>query len=86
MKLNEDGSIPEQATLSNDPEMEQQVRCLRISPDAKHVACGDWTGNIRIHDLRNNFEEIQCIPAHENEVVCLDYSPLIDLVGSGNSA
>ena len=50
------------------------LRCIKCSPDWKHIACGDWTGNIRVHDL-NNFEEVQCIQAHENEVVCLDYTP-----------
>jgi len=47
------------------------------------LACGDWTGNIRIHDLSNTnttlystYDEIQCIQAHESEVVCLDYSPI----------
>jgi len=59
-KLNEDGTVPEQATLTDDKDVEQQVRCLSFSPDGKHVACGDWTGNIRVHDLKS-FEEIQCI-------------------------
>lgn len=84
-KLNEDGSMPEQATLTNNEEVEQQVRCLKISPDGKHVACGDWTGNIRVHDLKS-FEEVQCIQAHDNEVVCLDYSPIIDLTGGNGSS
>ena len=49
------------------------LRCIKCSPDWRHIACGDWTGNIRVHDL-NTFEEIECIQAHENEVVCLDYT------------
>jgi WD40 repeat protein len=36
------------------------LRCIKCSPDWKHIACGDWTGNIRIHDL-TSFEEIECI-------------------------
>ena len=59
------------------PELEHPVRCIRCSPDFKHIANGEWTGNIRIHDLQT-FEEIQCIQAHDGEVVCLDYSPYID--------
>ena len=50
------------------------LRCSRCSPDYSLIACGDWTGNIWIYDL-NTFEEVQCIQAHENEVVCLDYTP-----------
>jgi len=57
-RLNEDGSMPEQATLSpDDKDLEYQVRCVRISPDGKHVTCGDWTGNIRVHDVKT-LEEI----------------------------
>ena len=55
-----------------------------MSPDGKHVACGDWTGNIRVHDVKT-LDEIQCIQAHESEVLCLDYSPIIDLQAGGNS-
>lgn len=83
--MNEDGTMLEQATMSpDDKDLEQQLRCVRLSPDGKHVACGDWTGNIRIHDSKS-FEEIQCIPAHDSEILCLDYSPLIDLSGGDTS-
>ena len=32
------------------------VRCIRISPDGKHLASGDRAGNIRIHELQVNIE------------------------------
>ena len=39
------------------------------------MACGDWYGNIRIHDLKSDsLEEVKCIEAHENEVLSIDYS------------
>jgi WD40 repeat protein len=39
------------------------------------LACGDWEGNIRIHDLTNDkLEEKQCIEAHENEILSLDFA------------
>jgi len=64
--------------MNIDKDIEQQLRCIKISPDGKHIACGEWTGNIRIHDLRS-FEETQCIQAHDSEVVCLDYTSPIEL-------
>ena len=76
--MNEDGT-PE-TTMTAEKEVEQQLRCIRVAPDGKHLACGEWMGNIRIFDLRS-FEETQCIQAHDSEVTCIDYSPSIDLQG-----
>ena len=28
------------------------VRCIRISPDGRHLASGDRAGNIRVHELQ----------------------------------
>jgi WD40 repeat protein len=49
--------IPDDKVAGANAEMEQLLRCIRCSPDWKHIASGDWTGNIRIHDL-NSLEEI----------------------------
>ncbi|XP_072381663.1 mitogen-activated protein kinase-binding protein 1 isoform X2 [Diabrotica undecimpunctata] len=49
------------------------VRCIRISPDGKHLASGDRAGNIRIHDLSSMREDCK-IEAHDAEVLCLEYS------------
>ncbi|XP_076238466.1 WD repeat domain 62 isoform X3 [Calliopsis andreniformis] len=49
------------------------VRSIRISPDGKHLASGDRSGNIRIHDL-SSLEELCLIEAHDAEVLCLEYS------------
>src|SRR5690349_8923452 len=73
----EDGATPTaEGVIPDDKvaaaEMEQLLRCISCSPDWRHIASGDWTGNIRIHDL-HTLEELQCIQAHENEVVCLAY-------------
>ncbi|KAH9375919.1 hypothetical protein HPB48_012559 [Haemaphysalis longicornis] len=52
------------------------VRCLCISPDGKHLASGDRTGNIRIHQLQQaGAQEVCKIEAHDSEVLCLEYSP-----------
>ncbi|XP_078051188.1 WD repeat domain 62 isoform X2 [Augochlora pura] len=49
------------------------VRSIRVSPDGKHLASGDRSGNIRIHDLAS-LEELYLIEAHDAEVLCLEYS------------
>ncbi|XP_052106748.1 mitogen-activated protein kinase-binding protein 1-like isoform X4 [Mytilus californianus] len=49
------------------------IRSLCISPDTKHLASGDRIGNIRIHDLET-LQEIATIEAHDQEVLCLQYS------------
>jgi len=50
-----------------------------LSPDGKQLACGDWYGNIRIHQLDNELlEELSVIEAHENEVLSLDYTEVDD--------
>lgn len=56
-------------------DIEQAIRCLRISPDGAMLACGDFYGNIRIHSISGDkMDEVQCIEAHENEVLSLDFS------------
>ncbi|XP_074041740.1 WD repeat domain 62 isoform X2 [Leptinotarsa decemlineata] len=49
------------------------VRCIRVSPDGKHLASGDRAGNIRIHDS-TTMKELIKIEAHDAEVLCLEYS------------
>ncbi|XP_029167192.1 mitogen-activated protein kinase-binding protein 1 isoform X2 [Nylanderia fulva] len=49
------------------------VRSIRVSPDGKHLASGDRSGNIRIHDVPS-LEEQCLIEAHDAEVLCLEYS------------
>ncbi|KAJ9523592.1 hypothetical protein QJQ45_007333 [Haematococcus lacustris] len=51
-----------------------QLRCLRLSRDATHLATGDVQGNVRVYDLHTRvlvaFKE-----AHESAILALDYSP-----------
>jgi WD40 repeat protein len=55
-------------------EMCNAIRCCRISPDGQEMACGDFYGNLRIYDLVSNKLK-HFIEAHNNEVICLAYSP-----------
>jgi WD40 repeat protein len=77
---NEDGTPLDQG--ENDRYAESIVhslRCLKFRPDGKHLACGDWTGNIRIFDLESKtLDELQLIEAHDKEISCLDFSPTIN--------
>ncbi len=33
---------------------EGQIRCIRCSPDGKHLACGDQAGILYIYDIENH--------------------------------
>jgi WD40 repeat protein len=79
---NDDGSI-EQIESRRAQNIEQAIRCLRVSPDGSMIACGDWYGNIRIHDLNSEkLDEIHCIEAHENEILSLDFALKNEIKGS----
>lgn len=49
------------------------VRSIRISPDGKHLASGDRSGNIRVHET-STMKEILKVEAHDAEVLCLEYT------------
>jgi WD40 repeat protein len=59
-------------------ELTDAIRCVKISPDGKSLACGDWLGNIRIYDLTTDtIAQQRLIEAHNMEVICLAFSPKI---------
>jgi WD40 repeat protein len=80
----EDGSLLEATddTLANKvKEMNGSIRCLELSPDGTQLASGDQLGHVRVHDLESShsgtgdIEEVKSVHAHDNEVICLSYSP-----------
>ncbi|KAK0149320.1 Mitogen-activated protein kinase-binding protein 1 [Merluccius polli] len=50
------------------------VRILGVSPDGRHIAAGDRSGNLRVFGGRS-LEELVQIEAHDSEVLCLEFSP-----------
>ena len=63
--------------LGYEIDLKMSLKCVKPSPDGKHVACGDATGRVAIYNTETS-EEINQFQAHEQEVVCLDYSPFLD--------
>ncbi|KAE9544023.1 hypothetical protein AGLY_001712 [Aphis glycines] len=55
------------------------VRAIRISPDGVHLASGDRSGNIRVHDLKT-LRQVCLIEAHDAEVLYLDYTKYNDKI------
>ncbi|XP_076039679.1 WD repeat domain 62 [Oratosquilla oratoria] len=75
MAFIKDTDISPQGSDKNDASYDSRngVRCIKISPDGKHLASGDRAGNIRIHELQF-MDELCKIEAHDAEVLCLEYS------------
>lgn len=49
------------------------IRSIKISSDGKHLATGDRSGNLRVHDL-DTWEQITYQEAHDSEILSLDMS------------
>jgi len=50
---------------------EGQIRCMKVSPGGRFIACGDQLGILKIFDT-SNWELIKDIQAHNNEISCID--------------
>ncbi|KAI8476446.1 MAG: hypothetical protein J3K34DRAFT_510027 [Monoraphidium minutum] len=60
------------------------LRCLRASPDGRHLAVGDESGNLRVYDLAT-LKLLRLLEAHNGVVLSLDFSPAADADGGGGS-
>ncbi|XP_074074916.1 WD repeat-containing protein 62 isoform X2 [Macrotis lagotis] len=65
---------PDRGNENGTPvDIKSGVRVMQVSPDGQHLASGDRSGNLRIHELRF-MDELIKVEAHDAEVLCLEYS------------
>nr|XP_055041501.1 mitogen-activated protein kinase-binding protein 1-like [Misgurnus anguillicaudatus] len=57
----------------SEGESRNSFSTICVSPDARHLASGDRTGTLRVHDL-TCMKEIVKADVHESEIRCLEYS------------
>lgn len=69
---------PDSGKSNQDYDSAQGLRCLKISPDGRHLAVGGRAGTIKIFDLSPSEKPesvmLKSIAAHDAEVLCLEYS------------
>ncbi|XP_036877330.2 WD repeat-containing protein 62 isoform X1 [Manis javanica] len=66
--------FPDRGSENGTPmDMKAGVRVMQVSPDGQHLASGDRSGNLRIHEL-HFMDELVKVEAHDAEVLCLEYS------------
>ncbi len=68
------------AAAAHAPPPPLSVRCLRVSPDGRHLAAGDSRGTLRVYELAS-FRQLLQREAHEGEILDLSYSPLPAALG-----
>ncbi|XP_069807075.1 mitogen-activated protein kinase-binding protein 1 isoform X3 [Dendropsophus ebraccatus] len=49
------------------------IRSVCVSPNGQHLASGDRTGTLRVHELQS-LTELLKVEAHDSEILCLEYS------------
>ncbi|MEE6492525.1 hypothetical protein FKM82_016598 [Ascaphus truei] len=49
------------------------IRTVCVSPTGQHLASGDRTGTLRVHELQS-LAELLKVEAHDSEILCLEYS------------
>nr|KAF6412254.1 WD repeat domain 62 [Rousettus aegyptiacus] len=66
--------LPDRGSENGIPmDVKAGVRVMQVSPDGQHLASGDRSGNLRIHEL-HFMDEVVKMEAHDAEVLCLEYS------------
>nr|XP_045010661.1 WD repeat-containing protein 62 isoform X1 [Jaculus jaculus] len=72
--LQDTSHFPDRGSENGSPvDVKAGVRVMQVSPDGQHLASGDRSGNLRIHEL-HFMDELIKVEAHDAEVLCLEYS------------
>ncbi|XP_063108702.1 WD repeat-containing protein 62 isoform X3 [Cavia porcellus] len=72
--LQDTSHFPDRGSENGTPtDVKAGVRVMQVSPDGQHLASGDRSGNVRIHEL-HFMDELIKVDAHDAEVLCLEYS------------
>ncbi|KAM9226080.1 WD repeat-containing protein 62 isoform 5-T5 [Dugong dugon] len=72
--LQDTSHFPDRGSENGTPmDVKAGVRVMQVSPDGQHLASGDRSGNLRIHEL-HFMDELLKVEAHDAEVLCLEYS------------
>ncbi|XP_069855335.1 WD repeat-containing protein 62-like isoform X2 [Dipodomys merriami] len=72
--LQDTSHFPDRGSENGTPvDVRAGVRVMQVSPDGQHLASGDRSGNLRIHEL-HFMDELVKVEAHDAEVLCLEYS------------
>ncbi|KAM4825462.1 WD repeat-containing protein 62 [Thomomys bottae] len=72
--LQDTSHFPDRGSENGTPvDVKAGVRVMQVSPDGQHLASGDRSGNLRIHEL-HFMDELIKVEAHDAEVLCLEYS------------
>ncbi|KAM4801074.1 WD repeat-containing protein 62 isoform 1-T1 [Urocitellus parryii] len=72
--LQDTSHFPDRGSENGTPmDVKAGVRVMQVSPDGQHLASGDRSGNLRIHEL-HFMDELVKVEAHDAEVLCLEYS------------
>ncbi|XP_023577390.1 WD repeat-containing protein 62 isoform X2 [Octodon degus] len=72
--LQDTSHFPDRGGENGTPtDVKAGVRVMQVSPDGQHLASGDRSGNVRIHEL-HFMDELVKVDAHDAEVLCLEYS------------
>uniref|UniRef100_A0A7E4V5I5 WD_REPEATS_REGION domain-containing protein n=1 Tax=Panagrellus redivivus TaxID=6233 RepID=A0A7E4V5I5_PANRE len=75
-KLLHDPADSHSGMIFSDPlDSTTGAKCLRLSPDGKHLAAGFRDGNLIVFDVTTpDFNPLVNIDAHEGETMCVEYA------------
>jgi len=64
---------PDERPVGGKTATDPLLRCVRASPDGRHLATGDVKGNLWVYDV-STLRQAAMMEAHDSEILCLEYS------------